>query len=214
MSDRNTRDRLLDATEQLIAQQGYANTSLREITAKAKANLAAVNYHFGSKEKLTLEMLSRRLEPLNKERIALLEAELDRAQKANCRPNAETLLRAFLEPAITFFQHQEGGKHFLRMFSRIHADPDDTIRQAFIHHMAPVFLRFLENLQNAMPEVSPDKLAPRLFFCVGAMGHGASLLVGEDFRPKDRAPDVPPIPDAKTLSEELIGFVLRGMEVK
>lgn len=214
MSDLNTRDRLLDVTEQLIAQQGYANTSLREITAKAEANLAAVNYHFGSKEKLVSEMLSRRIEPLNKERFAMLDAELACAEKEDRRPNARMLLKAFIEPAITFFQSRDGGKHFLRLFSRIHADPDDTVRRAFHHHMVPVFLRFFEALQKALPEISPDKLAPRIFFCIGAMGHGASLLVDEDLRNKGPELGLPPICDATAMSEELLGFVARGMEAK
>jgi len=68
MSEPNTRERLLDTAEALISANGYANTSLREITAQAGANLAAVNYHFGSKEGLVSAMLERRLTPLNKKR--------------------------------------------------------------------------------------------------------------------------------------------------
>ncbi len=212
MTVQSTRHRLLDAAEELIAMQGYAATSLREITAKAEANLAAVNYHFGSKEGLLAAMLDRRLEPLNHERMALLQAELAESKKENRRPNAEYLLRAFIEPAIRFFQSDDGGKHFLRIFSRIHDDPNDIIRKEFLKHMVPVFMGFFGGLKAALPEIATERLAPRIFFCIGAMGHGASMLVDEDLCKNAPQLGLPPVLDSETMIEELIGFVLRGME--
>ena len=69
----NTRGRILDSAERLFAEQGFSGTSLRQITAAAGANLAAVNYHFGSKEELIKEALSRRLRPINAERLKWLD---------------------------------------------------------------------------------------------------------------------------------------------
>ena len=63
MSQPDTKERILDAAEQLFGEHGPSDTSLRAITAAAGVNLAAVNYHFGSKEKLIEAVLSRRLEP-------------------------------------------------------------------------------------------------------------------------------------------------------
>jgi AcrR family transcriptional regulator len=206
-----TRDRLLDAAEELVALQGYANTSLREITTKADANLAAVNYHFGSKEGLVAAMLSRRLEPLNTERLAMLDAELERAKAENRRPEIKAVLRAFVEPAIFFFQSQSGGKHFLRMFSRIHADPDDTIRKEFLKHMVPAFHRFYMGFQSALPEIPPERLVPRIFFCIGAMGHGASMMVDRELREESPTLKLPPLLDVDALVDELLGFLVRGM---
>ena len=214
MAKLHTRDRLMDAAEQLIAQKGYTNTSMREITAKAEANIAAVNYHFGSKEGLVSEMLSRCIEPLNNERFAMLDAEMSAAEKEHRRPDGEALLRAFIEPAITFFQSQAGDQHFLRMISRIHADQDDAIRQEFLRHMVPVFLRFFDAFQKALPQIAPDKLMPRLFFCIGAMVHGANLLVEEDLIKDGHQLGLPAILDADAFVDELIGFVTRGMEAK
>ncbi len=212
MSESITQDRLLDAAEELIASQGYANTSLREITSKADANLAAVNYHFGSKEGLLAAMLTRRLGPLNKERLCMLDAELSRAEKMNGRPAIEALLRAFVEPAILFMQSKSWGKRFMRIFSRMHADPDDTIRREFHKHMIPAFQRFFRGFQKALPNVPPEKLVPRMFFCIGAMGHGAGMLVDEDLRSKASHIGLPPMLTTDGLIEELLGFLVRGME--
>ena len=61
MATQNTRDRILDAAEELFAEQGFSS-SLRNITSSAGVNLAAVNYHFGSKETLIEELFSRRID--------------------------------------------------------------------------------------------------------------------------------------------------------
>src|SRR5512145_612481 len=68
-----TKERILDAAEALFMVHGYEATSLRSITAAAAVNLAAVNYHFGSKEELFQAVLTRRLDPMNRERIELLD---------------------------------------------------------------------------------------------------------------------------------------------
>ena len=67
-----TKERLLDAAEALFMEHGFEATSLRLITAAAEVNLAAVNYHFGSKEELFQAILTRRLDPMNQKRVDLL----------------------------------------------------------------------------------------------------------------------------------------------
>src|ERR1041384_6777592 len=68
-----TRTRILDAAEELFMQHGFEGTSMRLLTAKAGVNLAAVNYHFGSKDALIEALFRRRLDPMNAARIAELE---------------------------------------------------------------------------------------------------------------------------------------------
>ena len=93
-----TKDRILDAAESLFMEHGFEATSLRSITAAAGVNLAAVNYHFGSKEELFQAVLTRRLDPMNQERLDLLSA-LERA--AAPRPVAcEQILSAMFVPAV------------------------------------------------------------------------------------------------------------------
>ena len=73
MAKRSTKDRIMDAAEALFALNGSSGASLRAITRRAKVNLAAVHYHFGSKDRLLEAVLARRLLPLNAERIRRLE---------------------------------------------------------------------------------------------------------------------------------------------
>src|SRR5512145_2902278 len=68
-----TRTRILDAAEELFMQHGFEGASMRMLTARAGVNLAAINYHFGSKDALIEAVFRRRLDVMNAERIAQLE---------------------------------------------------------------------------------------------------------------------------------------------
>src|SRR3982750_4118509 len=95
----DTKARMLDAAEALFMEHGFEATSLRSITAAAGVNLAAVNYHFGSKEELFQAVLTRRLDPMNHARLSLL-TRLEAAaapQPLSC----EKILTALFVPALT-----------------------------------------------------------------------------------------------------------------
>src|SRR5207244_9844094 len=94
--------------EQLFMEHGFEATSLRQLTTAASVNLAAVNYHFGSKEELFQAVLTRRLDPMNQERIELLEkVERD----AGGRPlSCEKILFAMLIPALRLARDEQIGR--------------------------------------------------------------------------------------------------------
>ena len=91
----STKQRILEAAETLFARHGFAGASLRQVTSAANVNLAAVNYHFGSKDKLIEEVFRRRLDELNRRRLKALEdlsedAALEDALAAFIRPGPGT----------------------------------------------------------------------------------------------------------------------------
>jgi len=94
----DTKTRILDAAELLFMEHGFEATSLRSLTSAASVNLAAVNYHFGSKEELFQAVLTRRLDPMNQERIDLLE-RVER-EAAGKQVSCEKILSAMLIPAL------------------------------------------------------------------------------------------------------------------
>src|SRR5215212_1216272 len=97
-TSQDTKSRILDVAEQLFMEHGFEATSLRQLTSSAGVNLAAVNYHFGTKEELFHAVLTRRLDPMNQQRIELL-AKLER--ESNGRPIAvERILAGMLVPAL------------------------------------------------------------------------------------------------------------------
>src|SRR2546425_12399039 len=93
---KDTRSRILDVAEELFSEQGLDRVSIRDITDKAKVNLAAINYHFGSKEDLIVAVFERRVVPVNEARLEALDAVEEAAGKKT--PKGEAILEAFIRP--------------------------------------------------------------------------------------------------------------------
>src|SRR5438552_17150621 len=94
----DTRTRVLDVAEELFGEEGIERVSVRDITDKAKVNVAAINYHFGSKEDLIVAVFERRVIPVNDARLAALDAIEQTAGKRS--PKVEAILEAFIRPAL------------------------------------------------------------------------------------------------------------------
>jgi len=163
-----TRSRLLDTAERMFSDHGIAATSLRAITSDAGANLAAVNYHFGSKAGLIEEVYARRIRPLNEERLRLLE-EARRA--AGDRPvPLETILLAFLEPVRRACgDPRQGGVRFLRLMARVNMEPGEDVRQLVYRQFVETGMHFHGALRDALPHLRPDEIFVRFRFALGAM---------------------------------------------
>jgi AcrR family transcriptional regulator len=171
----NTKLRILDAAERLFARRGIEATSLRMITTEAEVNLAAVNYHFQSKEALMHAVIARRLDPINRQRLAMLDA---------CETDAgdgslplDHVLDAMLRP---IFEMLSGpGKEFGPMMSRIFTESSDLAEKIFQKHMAHVVARFFPALERAIPHLPRTELLWRMQFMMGAVAHtigGARVL--------------------------------------
>lgn len=173
-----TRRRMLEAAERLFLEHGFDGTSLRMLTAAAGVNLAAVNYHFGGKDELFRAMLSARLDPLNRERIALL-AECER--DASGQPLAcETLLNALFIPTLRLARQakQDGVRaDFLRLLGRAYVDPSPVLRRFLSERYAPMVARFKDAFARALPRFPKRELSWRLHFVMGALAY---TLAGTD----------------------------------
>ena len=172
----DTKTRILDAAERLFVEHGFEATSLRQLTAAAGVNLAAVNYHFGSKEELFQAVLTRRLDPMNQERIELLQ-KLER-EAAGRALSCEKVLFAMLIPALRLARDERrGGKNFLRLLGRAYADPAPFIRHFLSQQYAGMIGRYKEAFLRALPQLSRQELTWRLHFVMGALSY---TLAGTD----------------------------------
>jgi len=164
----DTKNRILDAAEQQFGDRGFAETSLRDITKKAHVNLAAVNYHFGSKEALLAAVLDRRLQPINERRLQLLD-NLE-SQSGNEGPSLREIVRAFVSPP--FEKQQEWGdtgQTFLRVLGRVHGETNDEFREVFMSEYELLYQRFTAALSRAVPHLGNADLTWRMMFMVGSM---------------------------------------------
>lgn len=197
-----TKQRLLDAAESLFSERGIRDTSLRAITRKAKANLAAVNYHFGSKEALIRAVLDRRLEPLNRERLERLERYEEAAGAAG--PAVEEILEALVTPAFQLGHPESQG--FAALLGRLHFEQDEAILDLMVDSFREVQQRFLQALRRALPELSPRQLAFRFHFAIGAM---AMVVVNRRVLQR-AARDFLGAIETENVIERLIGFLAAG----
>jgi AcrR family transcriptional regulator len=203
-----TKARILDAAEALFMEHGFEATSLRAITAAAAVNLAAVNYHFGSKEELFQAVLTRRLDPMNQERVDLL-TRLEHEAAPQPLP-CDRILSAMFVPALKLARDPErGGKDFLRLLGRAYADPAPFIRKFLAGQYAVMIARFKAAFARALPDLPKKELSWRLHFIMGALsytlaGTDALRLIAE-LTPAETAND-------ELLLNRLAPFLLAGLQ--
>ena len=172
----DTRQKILNAAERLIAEQGIAATSVRQIIAEAGVNLAAVHYHFGSKDEMLDALIIRKARPVNEERLTLL-TRFETEAAPNPAP-VEKVLEAFLAPP---FLEREKSPLFVRVMGRLYAE--GLMPSIIAKHFQPLVSRFFAALQAALPQVPPDELAWRVHFMIGTMAHSMFAPPGQEAAP-------------------------------
>lgn len=165
-----TKLAILKATERLVAAHGFEATSLRAITAAAKVNLAAVNYHFSTKDALILAMLNRRLRPVNEARLALLD-QLEGDADGQPVP-LEKVLDALFRPVLdAVSQRGKGGRDFLRLLALALAEPGAYLKPLVEKEFSEKTRRFHLALRRALPGLSDCEAHWRLHFAHGVFLH-------------------------------------------
>lgn len=164
---RPTKERILDAAERLFAERGFENVTTRDITQQADANLASVNYHFGSKINLMKEVFQRRAKPLNNERLKLIRE----AQKAGASGHQATdeVLKAFLEPSFHMARDQEGGQYLQRIMSQLSSSPKMENRQLLFKAMNGASKEFLSSMKDMRNDLSEEEFYWRMACIYGVM---------------------------------------------
>jgi len=161
----STRQRILDTAERLFADQGFHATTLRQITSEAGVNLAAVNYHHGSKDALVLAVFQRRLDALNSERLA----RLDQALAVGDPPGLEQVLEAFIYPALLLSSSSSGdGGRFMRLLMRAWSENATQLHGKIARQYSHVMRAFADAVCRAL-DARPARLRQQLDFLIGAL---------------------------------------------
>ena len=200
-----TKEQILDAAERMFAENGFHAVSLRTIIAEAEVNLAAVHYHFGSKDALVEAVFERRVAPVNEARLAWLdrlEAEWDGA------PPVEEVLRALVTPAIQLAMDPERGRTFMKTCGRFYTEAGDHLQPIFDRLFSKIIERFVAAFQRACPELPAVELLWRVHFAVGVMAH--TLLDSERLRRISGGACDPS--DVGAVVERMVNFAAAGMK--
>ena len=198
----STKDRILYAAEELFAQQGFASTSLRQVTSRADVNIAAVNYHFGSKENLVNEVFRRRMDDMSRERLAALQ----RAVEAH-PGELEPILAAFVEPALAMAQDRHGGGAFIRVIARAYAESNDSLRKFLSDQYGHVPREFAKALGACVSGLGKEDLYWRLDFLSGALTYAMA-----DFGLIKRPAGVSEAVHRQRAAKALIRFAAAGFQ--
>lgn len=174
-----TRERILNAAEALFGERGFETVSLRDITGAAEANVAAVNYHFGSKDNLIDSVVERHVVPVNEERLRMLDVL--EADAAGLPVPVEKLLEAFLGPLL---KHITGGEMSERLFSKLMGRLMAERGYCLPERVQPLFqktaMRFVMALRKSVPGLTEEKALWRMHFSFGVMAN--TLTHGETLR--------------------------------
>lgn len=198
-SQGTTRERLLEAAEALFAERGYDAVSVRDVARRARANLAAAGYHFGSKEQLFVEALAGRARPLNARRLAALEALEAGGTVPPLRAVLDAFSRTMIEEALA---DPERGTRLHRLVSRAFAESDVIGRRVFREEMLPLAMRFHAAIRRTCPWLSPEEAGYGLALFAGCIVHALRWAV---------QPPLPvPRPVAASLDELMRGLLNFG----
>lgn len=163
----STKSRILDAAEQLFAQRGFDAASLRAITGKAGVNLSAVNYHFQSKEALIRAVLARRLQPITRQRLALLDCH--EAKRDDGLVPIEDIVRSLVAPLLDLRDSLPGGSQIVSLLGRLYSEP--RLWKIFFEELGETVPRFTAALRRALPHLPTTELFWRIHFAIGSMNH-------------------------------------------
>lgn len=183
----STKQKILDSAEELFADHGFSETSLRMITAKAEVNLASVNYHFGSKKTLIQAVFDRFMQRFTTD----LSLEMDRLDKSETELKVIDVLSTLIKP-ITQLDNlrPDGAGVFMNLLGRAYAETQGHIRRFAMEHYSLVLKRFTQLLHTTSPNLLPTEMFWRLHFMLGSFiftlaGHQALQEISEsDFDQK------------------------------
>lgn len=195
----STKCRILGAAETLFAEHGFSGASLRQVTAAAKVNLAAVNYHFGSKDNLIEEVIRRRLDQINERRLAALARIPEDA-------TLEQVLDAFIRPTLELSVDSDASASFVRVLARAFAEHDGRLRQFLSDNYGNVMRQFVARFTQLLPQLERRELQWRLDTVVGALTYSMA-----DFGVTQRHPETSEVEHRSEVASHLIRFAAAGL---
>lgn len=163
-----TRQLIIRAAEKIFAQRGYRAMTLRDVTKEADVNLAAVNYHFGSKSNLMHEMIRERFEPINQERLRQLDQAIEK--HAPSPVPLEEVFDALFRPLFTGVGSAPVNDTILtKIIGRALTEPADFMRNMHKEFFVELSMRFMQQIKRSCPALSQEDLQYRFFLSVSTM---------------------------------------------
>jgi AcrR family transcriptional regulator len=198
----DTRTSLMDAAERLFSEHGVESTSVRDIVKEAGANLGSITYHFGSKDHLALEVFARRLGPVNRARLARIDALEAEAEGGAVK--LESIIEAMIRPTV---EDETNGcrrkVEFIKLVSRCFQERHEEVQAFMSQHFDEVVQRFDNAILRAVPGLQKEELFWQMTFLMGALHHALERWADNEASP------VPPWLNREKLWPDREGFIQR-----
>ena len=205
LPEKEARERLLSAAAELFAQGGFAGTNVRDITNAANCNIAAVNYHFGGKEKLYIAVFHGQLAVLRERRIRGIRSVLE---EHGPDATVEMLVRSFAQAFLEPLQDESQGRRLMTLMMRELLDPILPKGMIYQQMIGPVTAVFAETLETICPELDDDVVLRCNLSLVGQL-----LLTVQVRNLFAGLGDIDhPIVDLPRMVEHIVGFTTAGIE--
>lgn len=201
MTRPTAKEAILDTAERLFAEQGMEAVSLRSINTEAGYSVAALHYHFGSREGLIGELLERRQDPILSRRQVLLDA-LEDQKKPEIREITEALVLPLAEP---IFSNPELGLRTIKFFFRTYVDQGSHERVKSITEES--YRIFDSLLAQALPHIDKPVLHQRWVIATQLAFQGLANIDGILADPKDQ----PLEKNYRRYVDQLIDFIAGGL---
>ena len=201
-----TKKNIIFAAQKLFAEKGFEGVSLREITAEAGANVAAVNYHFGNKEQLVDEVIVLHVLPVIEERMRLLD--IARQEFKDEAVPVGIILNAFIRPFLTVMTDSGQSKAlFCKLSGRCMSDRGGDLPDKAVDEFVSMLKGFTQVLEETIPHLPSKVLLWRLHFSFGVMAH--TLMYEERFFEITKGGCGKP--DLETTLQRMIDFCQGGL---
>lgn len=202
-----TRARIVSAAVQAFAHRGFEAVSLKEITTASGVNVAAIHYHFGSKEALIREVLQSMTEPVNRMRRELLEQV-----PAGKRRTLEHVVEALVAPPIRLgFDAAGDGRLLPRLILQTRALPSQFTTATIFQQYDDTAALFVQAMMDAEPGLAKEEAYWRYAFAIGAMHYIVTEADAANHRLARISGGLCDTDDPDTIIRQLIAFVVAGM---
>jgi AcrR family transcriptional regulator len=206
---KGTKTTILDAAENLFAENGFKRTTIKLIAKNAGVNIAAVNYHFGSKSSLIETVIKRRFVPINEKRLQKLISIKTTSEQKLIKPSINEVLYAFIDPLFSTYNIENKKKCFISIACQIFLEQDEAILKIFMLLFKEPFLLLYQLLEESLPNIPEEVLSWRVHYAIGAMIY-CMRIYSTRFPVLEIAPK--PINSISHIVNSLINFIVGGLK--
>ncbi len=209
MDDKSVQERLIEAAESLFCQRGFQDTGVREIAAAAGCNVASINYYFGGKDKLYVEVWRRQLTVMRETRIAGIRKAMPAGQTPSLEELLKSYAQSFYEPLVDERGLTDGQRHcrFVELMIREMIDPRLPAEMFVTEMVSPVMAVLCEAVQTVCPWLKPPTVQRMILSVVGQLVY---VVAARRMFERCDCADLPRL-DPKEMIDHIVRFSAAGV---